>query len=159
MKTLTVTLLVLGVFASAVFAQSKPQVAVSEPQAVKERSRVLAGWVRIVRGAESQYKSKHGRYGDLAALREAHLLDALTFESEKPAETTSDANLVPQSTHFEVTTSGDGEHFSALIWESLNEWSVSVHADETGGGDGLGHTQEIPLPEDSPQGPILSLAG
>jgi hypothetical protein len=131
MKTLTVTLLVLGVFASAVLAHS-------EPQAVKERRRVLAAWVSIVRGAESRYKTKHGRYGDLAALREAHLLDALTFESEKPAETTSDANLVPRRTHFEVTTSADGEHFRVSIWESLDEWSVSVHADEMGGEYGLG---------------------
>jgi hypothetical protein len=146
-KRLTVALLL----ASTVFAQSAPQ-------AIKDRHRVLAGWLGVVRGAESKFKSKHGVYGDLTALREAHLLDALVFESDKLAETSPDTNIVPKSTHFEVTTSGDGEHYKVSIWESLNEWSVSVSGDEMGSGFGVGHMPEMPV-EDGPEGPLLSLAG
>ena len=36
----------------------------------------------MVKGAEKDYRNKNGRYGDLAALRKAHLLDRLVFESD-----------------------------------------------------------------------------
>ena len=148
MKRLTVALLL----ASTVFAQSAPQ-------AIKDRHKVLAGWLGVVRGAESKFKSKHGVYGDLTALREAHLLDTFVFESDKPTESVPDTNLIPKSTHFEVTASGDSEHYKVSIWESLNEWSVSVSGDDLGGGgSGVGHILEMPV-EDGPEGPLLSLAG
>ena len=76
-KTLTVVLLVLGIFASAVFAQSAQQI-------MKERRRVLGGWLVTVRAAESKYKTKYGVYGDLTALRKAHVLDSLVFELTNP---------------------------------------------------------------------------
>jgi hypothetical protein len=151
-KTLTVALLALGIFAPAVLAQSAEQV-------MKDRRRVLGGWLGTVRAAESQDKSKHGRYGDLTALRGAHLLDALVFESDKPAETGPDTNVIPTNAHFEVTVSGDGKHYKVSIWESSDEWSVSVDADEMSGGWGLGRAHRAPPPEDGPEGPILSRAG
>ena len=107
-KTLTVVLLVLGIFASAVFAQSAQQI-------MKERRRVLGGWLVTVRAAESKYKTKYGVYGDLTALRKAHVLDSLVFEPDEPAQGMPDTNVVPQNTHFEVTASSDGKHYKVLI--------------------------------------------
>jgi type II secretory pathway pseudopilin PulG len=149
-KTLTVALLILGIFASTALAQSGEQV-------MKDRRQVFRGWLGTVRAAEDKYKSKHGRYGDLTALREAHMLD-LVFESDEPTETGPVTNLVPKSTHFEVTVSGEGEHYKVSIYESWGEWSVGVFVDGKSSGWCVGHTTEVPL-EDGPDGPLLSLAG
>jgi hypothetical protein len=96
MKRLTVALLIVGIFASIARAQSAEQV-------MKDRRKVLFGWIGTIRAAESAYKSKHGVYGNLNALRDAHLLDSLVFESDKPTETGPVLNFVPTSTRFEVT--------------------------------------------------------
>jgi len=126
-KTLTVALIVLGIFASAVFAQSDEQV-------MKDRRRVLGGWLRTVRAAESKYKNRYGVYGDLTALRAVHLLDSLVFESDdEPTEIGPDTNLVFKSTHFEVTASSNGEHYKVSIGEEISEeLSIGVSADENG---------------------------
>jgi hypothetical protein len=150
-KRLTSALLILGIFASAALAQPAQQV-------MKDRHRVLAGWLGTVRAAESKYKSKHGVYGDLAALRDAHLLNALVFDSHKPTETGPDTNLVPESTHFEVTVSSDGEHYYFSIWEILEEWIIGVSGDEVSTGHSVGRRPPPPR-EDIPEGPLLSLPG
>ena len=151
MKRLTGALLVLGIFASTALAQSAEQV-------MKDRHRVLAGWLGTVRAAESKYRSKYSVYGDLTALRDAHLLDALVFESDKPTEAGPDTTLVPKSTHFEVTASSDGEYYKVSIWEILEGWSIGVFADEMSTGHSLGR-RPPPPPEDDPEGPLLSLPG
>ena len=151
MKGLTSAVLMLGIYASIALAQSE--------QAMTDRHRILSSWLGTIRAAETKYKSKYGVYGDLAALRDAHLLDALTFESDKPTETGPDTNLVPKSIHFEVTAPKNGEHYRVSICEDLEEWSICVHADEMSTGSSKGRRQplQIPLPEDSPEGPLLSL--
>jgi hypothetical protein len=137
-KTLTVALLVLGIFASAVFAQSDEHV-------MKDRRRVLGGWLRTVRAAESKYKVEYGVYGDLTALRRAHLLDSLVFESEEPTESAPDTNFVPENTHFEVTASSNGEHYKVSIWEEISEeLSIGVSADENGSGRCGGRVRRHP---------------
>jgi hypothetical protein len=137
-KTLTLALLVLGTFVSAVFAQSDEQV-------VKDRLRALGGWLRTVRAAESKYKGKYGVYGDLTALRGAHLLDSLVFESDEPTESGPDTNLVLQNTHFEVTAPSNGEHYKIHIWEEVSEeLSIGVSADETGAGSSVGRVRHPP---------------
>jgi len=73
-KRLTVAFLILGIFASTVFAQSTER-------AIRDRHRVFVGWLGIVKTAESRYRNKHGVYGNLAALRGSHLLDVLVFGS------------------------------------------------------------------------------
>ena len=149
MKRLTVALLVFSVFAPTVFAQS-----VEFEQA--DRRRIFSGWLEIVKGAERDYKNKNGRYGDLAALRNAHLLDRLVFESGSSAAARSkaQANFVPESTLFRVTVSTDGQHFRAVIGEKC----VSVSADEMGRGlDWLCGPSLSPRDfEDSPEGPIFA---
>jgi hypothetical protein len=150
-KRLTSAVLILGIFASTALAQSE--------QAMRDRHRVLAGWLGTVRAAETKYKSKYGVYGDLAALRDAHLLNALIFESDKPTETGPDTNLVPKSTHFEVTAPSKGEHYKVSICEVLEESSICVHADEMSTGFSKGRRQPLQIPpsEDGPDGPLLSL--
>jgi len=69
MKRLTVALLLFSVFGPTVFAQS------GEPS--EDPWAVFSGWIEMVKGAERDYKNKNGRYGDLAALHKAHLLDRL----------------------------------------------------------------------------------
>jgi hypothetical protein len=110
MKRLTVALLLFAIFASTVFAQS-------DEHAKKDRHRVIAGWLAMIKTAETKYKGKYGRYGDLADLRKAHLLDALVFESDSSAGTHSNvgANYVPKSALFQVTVSEHGQHFRAVV--------------------------------------------
>jgi hypothetical protein len=153
-KRLKGALLILGIFASTALAQSAEQV-------MKDQHRVLAGWLGTVRAAESKYKSKYGVYGDLTALRDAHLLDALVFESDKPSETGPDTNLVPKSTQFEVTASSDGKHYNVSIGEILELWSIGVSANEMSTGYGVGRRlpPPPPPPKDGPEGPLLSLPG
>jgi len=148
MKRLTVAFLVLALFAPAVFAQSVEQ---------KERLRVFGGWLGIVRGAERNYKTKHGRYGDLTDLRKAHLLDAFGFESDSSRGThdESETNFVPKNTLFQVTVSEDGEHFRAVIGEEC----VSLEATDTGGGRGYCRPHPQVIPQDGPKGPIIAVPG
>ena len=129
MKTLTVALLILGVFTSAVFAQSAEQ-------RMKERRKVLVGWLFTVKAAESKYKAERGVYWDLAALRGAHLLDSLVFESDLPVNAVpEDTNVVSQPTYFRVTASRDGKHYKVSISEEITEeLSISVYADEISAG-------------------------
>ena len=155
MKWLTVAVLILGTFLATVFAQPEPM----EP-ATRDRLRALSGWLRLIRPAENKYKSQHGVYGDLAALRNAHLLDALIFESDSSAGTHSEAeaNFVPNGTIFQVTVSEDGQHFRARIREGC----VSVEANDTGS---LGSGFCLPsraFPRDlndGPEGPIIVISG
>src|SRR5215469_8675684 len=129
-KTLTAGLLALGIFASAVFAQSAGQV-------LKERHKVLAGWLGIVVAAEKKYQSAHGHYGDLTDLRKTHLLNGLVFESESfpRRHHQSEANFVPKSTLFQVTVSSDGKHFTVTISEDWDDGCVvSVGAGDRFGG-------------------------
>ena len=102
------TLLVFSALASAALAQSSDQV-------FFERHRIIIGWARVVSVAESKYRSKYGVYGDLTALRDAHLLNNLTFESENPKKTEPGANFIPKRTQFEVTASDDGKQRVARL--------------------------------------------
>lgn len=79
--------------------------------------RFWSGWLRKVEGAERDYKNMYGRYGDLAALRKAHLLRSLVFEScsSTGASGEAKANFVPQSTLIQVTLSEDRQNFDAVI--------------------------------------------
>jgi hypothetical protein len=156
-KRLTGALLILGIFVSTSFAQSAEQ-------AMKNRRKVLFGWLGTVKTAETKYKSKHGRYGDLTALRESHLLDVLVFESDHSSasahgETESEASFVPKSTSFQVTISSDGQHFRVTISESLDDrCGVGVFADEMSSGSSV--CRPLPMPwEDRPEGPLISLPG
>jgi len=152
MKRLTGALLILGIFASTALGQSVEQV-------MKDRRMVLFGWISAIRSAESKYKNEHDIYADLNALRDAHLLGALVFESDKPTGTGPAANFVPKATHFEVTASSDGKHFSVEIRERLDVGTVGVFADETGGGSMQCSPPQVPFIEDGPEGPLISLAG
>jgi len=137
-----------------------PIVSAQTPQ----RQRILSGWQQKVEGAEKDYKNKHGRYGDLAALRKTHLLRGLIFEpcslpgaSDKekanfvPKTTlirVAGANFVPKTTLFRVAVSEDGQLFVLTII------------------DGAGHCDsgrpwhfERRDFDDSPEGPIVRTAG
>jgi|SRR5215472_2999043 len=161
MTILTVALLGITVFTPSVFAQCVEQKEliveiirgterdyqkVSVPSTVapfveqRDRLTEFSAWLEMVKGAERDYKNKNRRYGDLAALRKAHLLRSLVFESgssEGSTSCTAEANFVPKSTLFQVTVSADGQHFGALIGDqcvSVNtddmgvEWSTSCYA-------------------------------
>lgn len=125
----------------------------------EHRFRVFSGWLEMVRGAEKNYKEKHGRYGDLAALRKAHLLGSLVFESDSAGRSRgkAKADFVPKSTRFQVTVSDYGGHFSALIGEDC----AMVHVDDMGnGGSWCCHCESRYLLrdlKDSPEGPIVSV--
>jgi hypothetical protein len=155
MKRLTVALLVFSVFGRTVSAQS-----VESVEHAEHRLRVFSGWLEMVRGAERDYKNKNGRYGDLAALRKAHLLGSLVFESDSAAGASgkAKANFVSKSTRFQVTVSEDRQHFSA----SIGEHCAGVDADDMGdSGSWCCHCESLYLLrdlEDSPEGPIISVA-
>ena len=125
----------------------------------EHRFRVFSGWLEMVRGAERNYKNKHGHYGDLAALRKAHLLGSLVFESDSAARSRdkAKADFVPKTTRFQVTVSDYGGHFKALIGEDC----VVVHIDDMGnGGSWCCHCESRNLLrdlKDSPEGPIVSV--
>ena len=114
----------------------------------------------MVKGAERDYKNKNGRYGDLADLRRSHLLDNLAFESDSSADASGKgkANFVRKRTQFQVTVSKDGQHFSA----SIGEHCARVDADDMGNtGSWCCHCESLHLLrdlEDSPEGPIISVA-
>jgi len=117
----------------------------------------------MVKGAERDYKNKNGRYGDLAALRKAHLLDRLVFESDSSSDASgkADANFVRKRTMFQVTVSKDGQHFRAVIGAKCA--SVIV-ADDRGNERYGGMSDIISCPPvrlpllDGPEGPIISVA-
>ena len=73
-EPLTIAVLILGAY-STVFAQSAERV-------IRDRHNVFAGWLGILRTAESKCSNKHGVYGNLAALRDGHLLDVLVLASD-----------------------------------------------------------------------------
>ena len=151
MKWLTVAVLIFSVFAPTVFAQDQSE----------DPWRVFSRWIEMVKGAERDYKNKNGRYGDLAALRKAHLLDRLVFESDSSSDASgeADANFVRKRTLFQVTVSEDGQHFSAVIGEHC----ARVDADDMGqGGSWCCHCESdhlLPDFEDSPAGPIIAIPG
>ena len=162
MKRLTVALLLFSVFGSTVFAQS------GEPS--EDPWTVFSGWIEMVKGAERDYKNKNRRYGDLAALRKAHLLDRLVFGSDSLAGFSLllgssgkvDSNFVRKRTVFQVTVSKDGQHFRAVI----GAWCASaIVADDRGnerygGMDDIISCPPVRLPLlDGPEGPIISVAG
>ena len=153
----TVALLVFSVFTPSVFAQSFGWIESGEQH--EHRFRVLSDWLGMVKSAERRYKNKNGRYGDVAALRKAHLLDRLVFESDALAGVSGkvDAKFVPKYTSFEVTVSEDGQHFTAVI----REHCVNVHADDMGGEWSVCCCWSPFLHrdyDDSPEGPIISVA-
>src|ERR1700686_4028792 len=155
-KRLPVALLLFSVLGPAVFAQSG--VPSEHPWSV------FSGWIEMVKGAERDYKNKNRRYGDLAALRKAHLLDRLVFESDSLAGASgkADSNFVRKRTVFQVTVSKDGQHFRAVI----GAWCASaIVADDRGnerygGMDDIISCPPVRLPLlDGPEGPIISVAG
>jgi len=81
-KRLTVALLAISVFTPTVFAQCVERMSFEQAQ---HRLRIFSGWLEMVKDAEMDYKHKNGRYGDLAALRKAHVLRRLAFESGSSA--------------------------------------------------------------------------
>ena len=171
MKRLTVTLLVFSVFTPTVFAQTVEQqelkvfpgcveiisgterhlqcenvfTPIQTAQEADRQKRVRSGWLRKVEDAERDYKNKNGRYGNLAALRKAHLLRSLIFEpcSSTGADGETKVNFVPKSTLIQVTVSGDGQHFDAVIVDGARHC--------------YGPLEPIIMPdfEDSPEGPTL----
>jgi hypothetical protein len=157
MKRLTVALLVLALFTPAVFAQSVAQ-------GQNDLRKVLSVWLGIVQTAEGNYKNKHGRYGDLAHLRKAHLLDGLVFESDSSTgrHDESQTNFVRKNTVFRVTVSEDGQHFRAVIGAVLGEDCWTLYADdrrEVVGASRCRPSREFPLPPDGPEGPIIAIPG
>lgn len=164
MKRLTVAILVFNLFTPGVFAQTvictegttQRQCTNSAPGWLRtvsaqtpQRQRILSGWQRKVERAERHYKNKHGRYGDLAALRNAHLLRGLTFEPCPSADRSGKekTNFIPQSTVFRVAATPDGQLFHLMIVDGAGhcDWdrpSLFEHRDF----------------DDSPQGPVISLA-
>ena len=157
MKRLTTALLVFSVFGPPVFAQSVES-------AEQADFRVFSGWLGMVKGAEKDFKNKNGRYGDLVALRKAHLLRSLVFESDSSAVANGklDANFVPKRTLFQVTVSADGQHFRAVIGVKCT--STMIDADDTGyvryGVSDAISCPPVRLPLlDSPEGPIISVSG
>jgi hypothetical protein len=100
---------VFSVFAPTVFAQSAAQ---------EEREKVFSAWREIISGAEGQYRNKHGRYGNLDALRKAHLLRSLVFESCSSVRASrAKTNFVPKSTLIDVLLSQDVQSFYVMITE------------------------------------------
>ena len=150
MGRLARTLFILGALAAAALAQSD-QVSI-------ERHRIAAGWLGVVRGAESKYRSKYGVYGDLRALRDAHLLNDLIFESENPKKARPGTNFIPKGTGFEVTASPDGRHYKIAISPSWVDFSIAVFGDENSAGfSQVRVTPRLPQDiEDGPEGPLLS---
>ena len=154
---LTVALLVVSSFTPPVFAQSVQWVESVEQH--EHPFRILSDWLEMVKGAERHYKNKNGRYGDLAALRKAHLLRELVFESDSSAapKDRSQPNFVPMRTLFEVTVSEDGQHFTAVI----REYCVNINADDMGGEWSVCCCWSPFLHrdfDDSPEGPIIAIA-
>ena len=150
MGRLARTLFILGALAAPALAQSD-KVSI-------ERHRMMAGWLGVVGGAESKYRSKHGVYGDLTALRDAHLLNDLIFESENPQKARPGTNFIPKTTRFEVTSSQDGRHYKIDISGSWVDWGISVFGTEntTGFSHGRVTGPRYKDIEDGPEGPLLT---
>jgi len=132
------------------FAQTAEQI-------TEGRRKVFVGWLGIVNFAEAKYKSKHRVYGNLTALRHAHLLDALVFESNVPSSP-PDSNLIPVSTGFRVTVSSDGQHYKVAIHERLVDvGDIGLLVDQASTEWIVSCPPQAP-PEDGPQGPLSSVA-
>lgn len=149
------TLLILGALAATALAQSAEQ--------VHERHRIIAGWLGVVRAAESKYRSKYRVYGDLQALRNAHLLNDLVFESDNHKKARSPENFIPKGTRFEVTASDDGKHYKFFVRELSIGGGIEMFASEQSsgfsfGGRGRVTVHEAPVKdiEDGPEGPLLA---
>jgi hypothetical protein len=156
MKTVTVALLVFSVFAPTVFAQCVEPMSLEQNQ---HRIRVYSTWLEVLKSAESVYKEKNGLYGNLAALRKAHLLRSLVFESGSSASARGKAqgNFVPKGTLFQVTVWADGQHFRAAIGDKCVS-VVSYDPGRKGSSPpryGLEILRDI---QDGPDGPIISVA-
>ena len=154
MKSLIVALLIVGTMASTVFAQTAEEV-------IRGRRSVFVGWLGIVNLAEAKYKSKHGVYGNLTALRHAHLLDGLVFESNASSQSTPDSNLIPASTGFQVTVSSNGQHYKVAIHERLVDvGDISLFVDQGAPRSTewiVSRPPQAPL-DDGLQGPLPSVA-
>jgi len=157
-KRLTVAFLVLSVLIPTVLAQS-----VESVEQTETRLSLFSGWLKMVKGAERDYKNKNGRYGNVTALFNAHLLGTLVFESGSSpglASTKAQGNFVPKGTIFQVTVSHHGQHFKALIGDEC----VSVTTDDSGS-DHSGCCRCRPtllyLPDfqESLDGPIIGVPG
>jgi hypothetical protein len=123
-KKLTVAFLILGIAQSTVFAQSTDQV-------IKDRHKVFVGSLGIVKTAESEYRNTHHVYGNLTALRDAHLLGALVFASDSTTENAPDSNVIPTSIDFQVTVPSGGHLYRVTIRETLVDvGQVGVYASE-----------------------------
>lgn len=84
----------------------------------QHRVRVFSGWAEMVRGAERNYKDKHGHYGDLAALRKADLLSRLAFQSCSSVRASeAKTNFVPKSTLIDVLQTPNAQSFAVMITE------------------------------------------
>jgi hypothetical protein len=146
---LTIAVLILGA-SSTVFAQSPERV-------IRDRHKLFASWLGIVRTAESQYSHKHGVYGNLAASRDGQLLRELVFASDTSQEDASNQNLVPTTTDFQVTVSRHGRHYQVAIRETLVDVGrVSLLATENST-EWMVPAQTRDL-EDGPEGPLPSVA-
>lgn len=151
MKRLTVAVLILGTFSSTGFTQSTEQV-------IRDRHRVFVGWLGMVRTAEFKYRSRHGAYGNLTALRDAHLLDAFVFETRPSPESPPDSTLIPTSTSFQVTVSSDGQHYHVAIRERLVDvGNIGLSAGEASTEWMVARQPHLSY-EDGPEGPLPSLA-
>jgi hypothetical protein len=127
----------------------------------KMSTQVFVGWLGIVNFAEAKYKRKHGVYGNLTALRHAHLLDGLVFESNASSQSQPDSNLLPASTGFQVTVSSDGQHYKVAIHERLVDvGNISLLVDQGPPRSTEWIVSRPPQapPEDGPQGPLPSVA-
>jgi len=183
-KRLTVAILVWNVFTPTVFAQTVDETqsgafpgcveiirgterhcitplpsAQTVQQAVREE--VFSSWLEIVRGAERHYRNKHGHYGDLAVLQNAHFLDSLVFESFVGSRGKAEANFVPKTTLFQVTVSKNGQHFKVVIGEhcGLNLVGEDMAAPRRGFSTcRVPASPYLPDLKDSPLGPIIGTA-
>lgn len=146
MRDLACALLILGTLGAGALAQSAEQ--------VHERHKIIAGWLGVIRGAESKYRSEYGVYGDLKALRDAHFLNDLVFESENPRKARPGTNFIPKNTRFEVTASQDGRRYKISISDS----GINVFGDEHITGFSQGGRVQLRYKdiEDDPEGPLLS---
>jgi len=154
-KRLTVTLLAISVFTPTVFAQTveiirgtkRDYQSFAQSAEQVEQQKVFSAWREKIEGAERDYKNKHGRYGDLTALRKARLFRSLVFESGSwfGASRKATANFVPKNMLIQVTLSEDSQQFNIAIIEQpyVMERVLGPQYRDF---------------EDSPEGPIISVA-
>jgi len=152
---LTTALLTISVFTPTVFAQTveiirgtkRDYQSFAQSAEQVEQQRVFSSWREKIEGAERDYKNKHGRYGHLTALRKARLFRSLVFESGSSlgASRKATANFVPKNMLIQVTLSEDSQQFNIAIIEQpyVMERVLGPQYRDF---------------EDSPEGPIISVA-